>query len=200
MTPPSRLWALTGLLLIPSGLSAQTCLAAPHAPRAWIGTQVARTSPEQNLIGADVGVRAGGWVTIRAEGDFVQFDQPTPDRKRAQAGVVIGKDASSLPICLSASSGVTRMGDLTILSIPIGIVAGWTARLGSSQSSLTTSLEPRVAYRRATVLGFHDVSMPFTVAGESGVSRGRVYGGIHVEWEPSDSHGWAVGLRAVFGL
>lgn len=200
MTITVRLLALAGALLLPQKLSAQGCLAAPHAARGWLGVRAARTSLEQNLVGAELGVRVGRWVTVRAEADLVRLDEPTPARRRARAGVSVGSRESPLPVCLTVSGVLTRMGDLTILTIPIGIVAGWGIPLGWGRSSLTSYLEPRLAYRRAWLAGFHSVSAPFSLVGGSGLSLGRVYGGVDFEWAPDEGRSWAAGLRAAIGF
>jgi hypothetical protein len=191
--------ALAAALLLSSQLSAQSCLPSPTT-RGWVGAQLARTSLEQNLVGLEVGVRAGSRLTLRGEADQVRFEDPTPSRRRAQAGVVVGLVGGRLPVCLTGSGMITKMGDLTVLSVPFGVVTAWSAALGTGGSRLTSYLEPRLSYRRASLGEFYNVSVPFSLTGGTGLGVGRIYGGIHVEWTPNESRGWAAGVRAAFGL
>ncbi len=200
------LLALAGALLVPRTLPAQACLAAPSAAHGWLGARVARTSLERNLMGADVGARVAGAVTARAQVDQVTFDDETPTRRRGQFGVVFGSRSWRIPVCFTASGVLTKLGDLSVFTLPIGIAAGWEIPLagrgkgGSGEASLSTYVEPRLAYRRASLKGFHDVSAPFSMIGGAGISGGRLYGGVDFEWAPAESHSWSVGLRAAIGF
>ncbi|PYP40025.1 MAG: hypothetical protein DMD43_09415 [Gemmatimonadetes bacterium] len=202
MTISRPLLALAGALLIPQTLPAQACLAAPRTATGWIGARVARTSDHENLFGADAGGRITGAVTVRAQGDRMAFGDQTPTRYRGLIGVVVGRRSWSAPVCFTASARLTRLGDLSVVTLPIGIAAGWEVPFQGKGggSSWTSYVEPRVAYRRATLKGFHDTSAPFSMVGGSGFNLGRVYAGADAEWSPSESHSWAVGLRAAVGF
>src|ERR1041385_8678069 len=201
MTISRPLLALAAALLVPHLLPAQACLAAPRTAPGWVGARVARTSDHENLFGADAGFRVGSSVTIRAQGDHVAFDDQTPNRNRGLVGVVLGSRSSKLPVCFTASAMLTKLGDLSVLTLPVGIAAGWEVPFqGKGRSSWTSYVEPRLAYRRATLKGFHDTSAPFSMLGGSGFNLGRMYAGADVEWLPSESHSWSVGLRAAVGF
>ena len=202
MTNSRFLLALAGACLVAQKLPAQACLAAPRSANGWIGARVARTSDHENLFGMDAGGRISGGVTIRAQGDHVAFDDLTPNRNRGLLGVVVGSRSSNLPVCFTASAMITKLGDLTVLTLPIGIAAGWEVPFQGKggRSSWTSYVEPRLAYRRATLKGFHDTSAPFSMLGGSGFNLGRMYAGADVEWLPSESHSWSVGLRAAVGF
>jgi hypothetical protein len=216
MRPALRLFALAGLFLLPQRLSAQACFAAPQSPSGWVGLDMALTSVQQGLFGGEAGWRAGQTVTARAMVDRVGFDQQTPTRMRVQGGVLLRNPQWRFPACFTGSIVYTHLGELNILTLPIGVSAGWQVPLSASSKApgtpaaagatpaagpaLTSYIEPRVAYRRATIKGFHDVSIPFSLLGGSGISFGRMYGGLDVEWSPSESKQWAFGLRAAVGF
>jgi hypothetical protein len=191
--------AVAAALLLSAQLSAQACLPS-QTTYGWVGAQLSRTSLEQNLVGLEAGLRAGPRLTLRGEADQIRYEEPTPSRRRVQVGVVVEVTGGRLPLCLTGSGMVTKMGDLTVLAVPLGVVTAWSASLGAGSSRLTTYLEPRVSYRRASLAGFHSVSLPFSMIGGSGIGVGPMYGGIHVEWTPNDRRGWAAGIRAAFGL
>ncbi len=192
--------AVASLLCVSETISAQACLAAPHAERGWLGVRAARTSVMRGLVGAEAGMRMSSRISIRAETDFAPVDHPTPARTRVRAGVVVASRNLALPVCLSGSVVFTTLGELTVLAVPIGIVTGWAIPLAGSRTSWTSRLEPRLAYRRASLAGFHSVSAAASVVGGSGLSRGRVYGGFDFEWLPAEARSWAVGLRAAVGF
>lgn len=200
MTISLRHLALAGTILLPQKLSAQACLAAPQSARGWLGARVARTSLRHNLAGAEVGLRVGRWLTARAEADLVRFDEQSPARRRARAGVVVGSRQWPVPVCVTALGSITKMGDLSIVSVPIGIAVGWEMPLTGGSSNLTSYLEPRLAYRRASLVGFHSVSAPFSLAGGAGFGRGRMHVGADFEWEPAEGRFWAAGLRVAAGF
>jgi hypothetical protein len=207
MTNSRFLLALVGACLVAQKLPAQACLAAPRSGHGWVGARFARTSLERNLVGADAGVRVADAVAVRAQVDQVTFDDLTPTRNRGAFGVVVGSRSWKLPVCFTGSAMLTKLGDLSVVTLPIGISAGWDIPLaagGKSKNgggaSLTTYVEPRLAYRRGSIKGFHDVSAPFSMLGGSGISGGRLYGGVDFEWSPSESHTWSVGLRAAIGF
>ncbi len=192
--------AVASMLCVSETISAQACLAAPHAERGWLGARTARTSLKRYLFGAEAAMRIGDRTTMRAEADFAPFDDPTPARTRGRAGLVAASRNVALPVCLSASVALTKLGDLTVLAIPIGLVVGWVVPISGGRSSWTSRLEPRVAYRRASLNEFRDVSAAVSVIGGSGLSRGGVYGGVDFEWLPAEGRNWAVGIRAAVGF
>ena len=159
MTSVLRGLAFAGSFLIPQG-TAQACLTTPQSARGWLGARVALTSLEQRLVGAELGVRVGRSVATRVDVDLVRFDGQTPARRRTRAGVVVGRREWPVPVCFTTSGAITQVGDLSILSIPIGIAAAWKMPLASDGSTWTAFIEPRLAYRRAALLGFRSVSMP----------------------------------------
>jgi hypothetical protein len=217
MRLPLRLFALAGAILIPQRLPAQACVGAPKTANGWAGLRLAIASVKQGLFGAEGGWRTGEMVTARAQIDRVGFDDQTPTRMRVQAGVLVRDASWQFPACFTGSVRYTHLGELDILTVPIGVTVGWEVPLGAratggagpgaaagaasgAKPSLISHIEPRLAYRRSTLKGFHDVSLPFSVVGGSGVSWRRMYGGIDLEWSPSESHTWSFGLRAAVGF
>lgn len=200
MTSRTLFVALSALTCGLQSLSAQTCLASPHYGRGWIGVRAARTSVMRGFVGAEGGMRLGNRIAVRAEADRAPFDDPTPARTRVRTGVVVASRNGALPVCLSGSIAITRLGELTVLAVPIGIVTGFAIPLAESGTSWTSRLEPRLAYRRASLAGFNRVSAAASVVGGSGLSRGRMYAGFDFEWLPAEARSWAVGVRAAVGF
>lgn len=200
MTRAAVLVALSSMTCGLDALAAQACLASPHAQRGWLGVRAAHTSVMRGFFGAEAGVRIGGRVTVRAEADRAPFDAPTPARTRVRTGLVVASRNVSLPVCLSGSVAITTIGELTVLAIPVGIVTGWAIPVAGTATRWSSRLEPRMAYRRASLAGFHSVSAAASVVGGTGLSRGRVYGGFDFEWLPAEARSWAIGLRAAVGF
>ncbi|HEV8358629.1 MAG TPA: hypothetical protein VGQ17_17890 [Gemmatimonadales bacterium] len=211
MTRSLRLLALAAALLVPQALNAQACLGAPQTEHGWVGARLALTSLEQGLFGGEAGWRTGGAVIARAQIDRVGFDDKTPSRRRGQIGVLVDGQTWKLPVCFTASATLTKLGDLTVVTLPIGVAAGYevpfkarakgeAAPKPGTGASLISYIEPRLAYRRATLNGFRDVSVPFQLIAGSGISWRRLFGGVDFEWSPSESRTWAVGLRAAVGF
>jgi hypothetical protein len=211
MRLPLRLFALAGAILIPQRLPAQACVGAPKTANGWAGLRLAIASVKQGLLGAEGGWRTGEMVTARAQIDRVGFDDKTPSRRRGQIGVLVDGKSWKLPVCFTASATLTKLGDLTVVTLPIGVAAGYElpfqarAKGGAAPkpgtgASLISYIEPRLAYRRATLDGFRDISVPFQMIAGSGISWRRLFGGIDFEWSPSESRTWAVGLRAAVGF
>ena len=211
MTYSLRLLTLAAALLVPQALNAQACLGAPQTEHGWGGTRFALTSLEQGLFAGEAGWRTGGTVIARAQIDRVGFDDKTPSRRRGQIGVLVDGKSWKLPVCFTASATLTKLGDLTVVTLPIGVAAGYElpfqarAKGGAAPkpgtgASLISYIEPRLAYRRATLNGFRDISVPFQMIAGSGISWRRLFGGIDFEWSPSESRTWAVGLRAAVGF
>lgn len=201
MTGAIRVLVVLAGLSVPASLAAQACLGAPATSRGWVGARLARTSVERNLAGVELGVRAGGWVTAVAQGDLVRFgDGQTPDRRRASLGVVVGSPHTRIPLCLTVSGTITTLGELTVVSVPIGVATGWEAPVAGGSTRIRARLEPRLSYRRTSFWEFHRVTTPFSLVGGSGLTRGRLYGGIEFEWMPAEGGDWAVGIRAAIGF
>ena len=211
MTRSLRLLALAGALLVPQALKAQACLGAPQSRNGWVGARLALASVEQGLFGGEVGYRSGGAATFRAQIDRVGFDDKTPTRRRGQLGVLVDGQSWKLPVCFTASATLTKLGDLTVVTLPIGVAAGYeipfkarakgqAAPKPGTGASLISYIEPRLAYRRASLNGFRDYSVPFQMVAGSGISWRKMFGGVDFEWSPSESRTWAVGLRAAVGF
>ncbi|HEY6209295.1 MAG TPA: hypothetical protein VIW28_09555 [Gemmatimonadales bacterium] len=211
MSGSLRFLALAGALLVPQALHAQACLAAPQTAHGWVGTRMALTSLEQGLFGADAGWRIGNVVTARAQVDRVGFDNQTPTRRRGQVGVLVDEHKWRLPVCFTGSVMFTRLGDLSVVTVPIGVSAGYevpfkarakgaAAPARGTGASLLSFIEPRVAYRRSSIGGFHEVTEPFSLLAGSGISWRGMFGGVDFEWSPSESRTWSVGLRAAVGF
>lgn len=188
------------LLLVPLELEAQPCLGAPAGVRVWVGAAVVRTSAEANLLGAEAGMRVGKRVTATAQIDRARFPGgATPDRNRTRLGLALANPGWSVPVCLTLSGARTTLGDLAVLSVPIGVASGLEVPLGKGGFRVISHIEPRLAYRRASLLGFHRVSTAFSLATGSGLTRGRAYGGITFEWTPAEGSTWATGVRLAAG-
>jgi hypothetical protein len=92
------------------------------------------------------------------------------------------------------------MGDLTVLTVPVGVAAAWEVPLSGRGTLLVTRIEPRLAYQRAMLAEFYRVTAPFSMIGGSGVTRGRWSGGIEFEWTPEDAQRWAAGFRVIMAF
>src|ERR1043166_4705206 len=174
MRLPLRLFALAGAILIPQRLPAQACVGAPRTANGWAGPRLAIASVKQGLFGAEGGWRTGEMVTARAQVDRVGFDDQTPTRMRVQAGVLVRDASWQFPACFTGSVRYTHLGELNILTVPIGVTVGWEVPLGAratggagpgaaagaaseAKPSLISHIEPRLD-RKSTRLNSSHVS------------------------------------------
>jgi hypothetical protein len=152
------------------------------------------------MIGGELGVRTGPRLDLVATGDVVRFrDDATPNRVRLGLEAAVGFQGVRVPLCATAAAALTTLGDLRVLSIPVGIAAGWVQPVGDGFRVLS-HVEPRMGYRRASLDGFYRVTTPFSIVGGAGVGRGRWYGGVAVEWTSAERRRWLVGLDAAVGF
>lgn len=192
---------LLGLAMAwPSFLAGQACLGTPATGRVVLGGGVGRETGDATRVSLETMVGMSAGTAIRAQYDRTRFAEPdTPDRHRVGLGVTL-PEVAGVPLCATASATHATLGDLDVWYLPVGLALGVDLPLVAHGVRVRSYVEPRLGWRQATLLGFRMTKVSGSVVAGSGLTRGRVYGGVAVEWLPAERSHWATGVRLAVGL
>jgi hypothetical protein len=104
----------------------------------------------------------------------------------------------ALALCVTAAPERVRVGDLTVLHIPVGVVMSTEWQSASGQWRVMPYVEPRLGYRRGMVQGFSQSSGAIALRAGATAGIDRYFGGFSVHTPLTGGDAWTARLR--FGL
>jgi hypothetical protein len=89
-----------------------------------------------------------------------------------------GNVLDALALCVTASPEHVQVGDVSIVHVPVGLVVATEWRSASGLWRVVPHVEPRIGYRRATLLEFSQSSSAVQVRAGLGAGFDRYFGGV----------------------
>jgi hypothetical protein len=199
------------LVLLPATrLAAQECLRPTGTRSSWgaVGTGLAQGRHTAATL--ELGRNFLPDLAVLAEVDALRWNDggaALPKRRGIRlAGVYRFYEATkesdtaldALALCVTASPEHVRVGDLSIVHVPVGLVVATEWRSASGLWRVVPHVEPRLGYRRAAVEGFSQSSG--AIQFRAGVAAGidRYFGGVTFHRPITSGDAWTARLR--FGL
>jgi len=178
----------------------QACRRTSEAPPGWLALDLGWRSTPAGLGGVEIGRRFPIGLDVFAGLEVARFDPGDFDLASVRAGGSYLLKGLPLPIatCLAASVERERIGDLRVLSIPVGVVFSRDLAPSEERWILVPQIEPRITFRHASVRGFTRDQPAFTVLGSALFRRVDLFAGPVAEWVPSGHPEWV--LHARFGV
>lgn len=163
----------------------------------WAALETGRTESSATLFGGEMGWDIGDQVAVFAGGETVRFASGDPARNRGRAGVLFRLPVPGM-VCLTGAVEHDRLGELRATSVPIGLWVGGNLARPDSDWRLVPFVEPQMAYRRASIPGFHEAGGQYSMRAGALIGWGRVHATIR--YEKSLGVDLGSSLRARIGL
>jgi hypothetical protein len=191
--------ALAALVaLVPADAAAQACLrpAGSHANWLAVGSGVAEGSHTAATVELGRSFRPN--LALFAEGDAVIWNDGGELQPSRRSGRVVGLfrvvQAKSAGICLTGAAEYVQVGDLKILMLPVGLPLSTQWKLGGTWR-VVPHVEPRVAYRHASLLSFTETKAAASVRAGLALGNDRYFGGLTLNQPITSGDAWTVRLR-----
>lgn len=178
----------------------QACRRTSDIPPGWLALNLGWRSTPAAVGAAEIGRRFAIGLDVSAGLEVARFDPGDFDLASVWAGATYLLQGLPLPLatCLAAAVEQERIGDLRVLSIPVGVVFGRDPAPSVERWILVPQIEPRITFRHASVRGFTRDRPAFTVLGSALFRRLDLFAGPVAEWVPSGHPEWIVHAR--FGV
>jgi hypothetical protein len=198
-----RLLAARGLalavgLLIPvcGGVAAQSCLTGQVSGSGWAAVHVGRTNSADALYAAEVVWQVQPSWSVSFIGEELDFGEGTPPRRSAALEFAVRLPAVQLA-CVTGGVSRARVGELQMTTLPVGIRLGLDLAGAQSVWRVIPFVEPRTAFRRTSIAGFHDDSAASSL--EAGILIGRDRFFADVRYEKVFAYNESSALRVRLG-
>jgi hypothetical protein len=209
----SRL-AVAGLLaLLPAAeLAAQECVRPSRSRPMWGGLMMGLAGGEHTNMGVEIGRHFMPELAVSLEADALAGNGGNdllPARRQFRlTGIYRLKDGTpdetqykpfdAYELCASLAPEFVRVGDVNILLLPVGVTFSSEWKSPSDRLRIVPHFEPRLAYRRAWVMGFTQSTAAVSVRVGATAGFGRYFGGIQYQGSLTEGDAWTTRLR--FGL
>jgi len=192
-----RRTALRGMVLVvlgaPAPAGAQLCQGVPlgsgaAAVTAFLGVADAASSG----AGGAVSYQLGAPLALSAGYHRTRYDGSDAAVSSLRGGVSVqgasfdDVGAVHVAICAAAGAARDRVGDLTILSVPVGVAAGLALPL-APRTHAVLHVEPRVVFTRREVAGFSRSTRFMGVRGGATLAWRGLFAGVAHERERARS-------------